>query len=70
MRLTSCLAARNVVASGLRKAEDIVVGTAHAAGEKAEEAKNAAEPYTSNLMSGVKDTAATAEKKADEVAKQ
>lgn len=59
--------ARNTIASGLRKAEDIVVG---AAAKTEETAKGtAAEPYTSNLMEGVKPAADKLDQKADKVQK-
>lgn len=49
----------------MRKAEDIVVG---AAAKTEESAKGtAAEPYTSNLMEGVKPAADKLDQKADEV---
>jgi DNA uptake protein ComE-like DNA-binding protein len=57
------LTARNIAAQALHKAEEIIA----VAEKKAEETTEgtAAEPMTSNLMQGAKETTQTAEKKVD-----
>lgn len=58
--------ARNTLASGLKKAEEVVVGAAAKAEDAAQGTK--AEPYTSNLMEGAKDAAASIDTAAQKTA--